>query len=138
MKLRILVLLLAIGFFFVGCAHSMIGEKVPVGNLSSLRFEKTFTFGGSGDIVTYRLENDKLVGKLVFGKKLGYSGYEIEQLTLVAWFTDIEGVILAKSSYSWKDREFDMGEELKFVMDMPQDYNKFDYVGFSYFGTKLG
>jgi hypothetical protein len=133
-----MVLLLAIGFFFVGCASGMIGKKVPVSNLSSFRFEKTFIFEGRGDIVTYRREYDKLVGKLVFGKQLGYSGYEIEQLTLVAWFTDIEGVILAKSSYSWKGLEFDMGEELKFVMDMPQGYNDFVYVGFSYSGTLVG
>lgn len=138
MKLKILVLLLAIGFFFAGCASDMTGKKIPVSKLRDLFHDKIFTWEGSDNIVNFRLENDKLVGTLIFGKKLGYSGYEIEQFTLVAWFTDAGGVILAKSSYSWKNREFDMGEELKFVMDMPQDYKKFVYVGFTYSGTVLG
>ena len=138
MKLKILVFLLALGIFFVGCASGMIGQKVDVNKLRDLFHDKMFTWEGSDDIVNFRIENDKLVGSLVFGKKLNYSGYEIEQFTLVAWFANVEGVILAKSSHSWKNREFDMGEELKFVMDMPQGYKKFVYVGFSYSGTVGG
>jgi hypothetical protein len=135
MKLKIMVLLIAIGFFFVGCASDMMGKQVPVTKLRNLSFERTFTFVDSGDVVTFSFEGDKFVGKLVFGKLRSNPGYEIRELTLVAWFTDFEGVIIAKESYSWESGAFDTNEELKFVMDMPQGYKKFVYVGFSYSGT---
>ena len=138
MKLKILVCAFTIGIFLVGCASGMTGQKVDVNKLRDLFHDKMFTWEGMDDIVNFRIENDKLVGTIVFGKKFKYFGYELEQFTLVAWFTDVEGVILAKTSYSWKNREFDMGEELKFVMDMPQGYKKFVYVGFSYSGTLVG
>ena len=135
MKLRMMVLLIAIGLFFVSCASGTIGKRVPVTNLSSLRFDRTFYFGDSGTIVTFELKNDKLVGTLIFGEQYSVPGYEIRELTLSAWFTDLEGVILAKGSYSWESGEFDMREELKFAMDMPQGYENFVYVGFTYSGT---
>lgn len=138
MKYRLMLLLFVMVFFFVGCAASLIGQKVPVNKLTMLSpHDRTFTFEGSNDVVIFRQEDDRLVGKLSFGK-LGYVGNQIERLTLVAWFTDSSGVILAKSSYSWKSREFNMDVDLDFIINMPEGYSKFVYVAFSYHGTYTG
>ena len=129
MKLGILFLAV---FLFIGCATY---KQLPLENLGLLSTRETTYTWTNGSKVIYRLEDDKLVGKLIFGKNLNYAGYQVEQFVLVAWFTDVGGLVLEKSSYYWKRGELNLDDKLEFVMDLPEGYKDFVYVGFSYSGA---
>ena len=125
-----------VALILAGCATGPIGKTYPTDKLGRLSNTSNTVTWTDGDYVIYHVEDQKLVGKLVFAAKPGVSGNEWIQLTLTAYFADGNGLIcnMSSCSWSWSDN-VTMAEELKFSIDMPQDYKNLEYVTFSYRGT---
>ena len=139
MNRGLLILMPVIAIILTACAAGgNIGKAYPtdqLGRLSSTTNTVTWT---TGDYVSYRVEGEKLVGKLVFVERPGSSGNEFVRLTLVAWFADRNGLICAKSSCSLRVSDtVSMNEGFEFTIDIPKEHKNLEYVTFTYRGTYI-
>jgi hypothetical protein len=131
MEKKILICFLALIISLTGCTLGMVGKHIPRHNLRKLSSSDQTAYWPSGDSVTFRIEDTKLVGSINIKKRGGSA--EFHELILTAYVADKNLIIRAKSSCSWtKSDEIATGESADFVINMPEDHDNLEYVGFGW------